>query len=79
MERGLKKLEKGERNCEIVIRTNDKSKRLCISSYESYIRQGNKHVGFDREIHEEEVRSIQQKVNTTTRALVKIFRLGEGI
>ena len=36
-------------------------------------------MGDDREIGEEEVRVIQRKVNTTTRALVKIFRIGEGV
>ena len=63
----------------MVIRTTDKSKRLCISTYESYVRQGQIHTGTDREVGEEEIRAIQKRVTTTARALVKIFRVGEGI
>ena len=44
---------------------------MCINTYESYTRQGRVHVGEDREVTEEEIRDIQRKVNTTTRALVK--------
>ena len=60
-----------------MVRTTDKSKRLCICSYESYVRQGQVHVGSDRQLSGEEIRAIQNRVNTTTRALVKIFRVGE--
>ena len=60
------------------MRPTEKSKKLCICSSESYVRQGRIHVGEDREVEEEEVRIIQKKVNTTTRALVKIFRIREG-
>ena len=37
------------------------------------------HVGTDREVEEEEIRTIQKKVNTTARALVKIFHMGDGL
>ena len=66
MERGIQKLQERVKQGEIVIRTTDKSKRLCISTYESYVRQGNVHAGTDREVDEEEIRSIQKKINTTT-------------
>ena len=78
LQRGIKKLQRRVKEGEIVVRTTDKSKKLCISSYESYTRQGRVHVGEDREVSEEEIRNIQKKVNTTSRALVKIFRVGEG-
>ena len=79
MERGIKKLQDRAKRGEIVIRTTDKSKRLCINSYNSYVRQGNVHVGTDRKIEEDEIRTIQKKVNTTARALVKIFHMGDGL
>ena len=79
MERGIKKFKERAKRGKIVVRTTDKSKRLCINSYDSYVRQGNVHVGNDREIEEDEIRTIQKKVNTTARALVKIFHMGDGI
>merc|ERR1711888_418983 len=66
LERGIQKITERVKSGEVIVRPTDKSKRLCMSTYKSYIRQGNKHVGTDREIGEEEVRSIQRTVNTTT-------------
>ena len=76
---GINKLRKRYKEGELVVRTTDKSKRICICSYDSYVRQGQVHVGADREIGDEEVRIIQKKVNTTARSLMKLFRIGEGL
>ena len=38
MARGVEKLQERIKNWEIVVRTTDKSKRLCLSTYESYVR-----------------------------------------
>ena len=48
--RGLKKLKKRADAGEIVIGTTDKSGKLCVSSFDSYVRQGRKHVGDDRAV-----------------------------
>ena len=60
-ERGLKKLLKRICDKEVVVRPTDKSKKLCVNSFESYTNQGRVHVGEDREVGQEEVKIIQKK------------------
>ena len=76
--RGLKKLKKRSDEGELVIGTTDKSGKLCVSSMESYIRQGQKHVGSDRAVDWEEIFQIQRRMSNHARALVKIFSIGES-
>ena len=74
----MNKLQKRVKSGEVIIRTTDKSKKICVCSYESYVRQGQVHIKDDREVGEEEIKVIQNKVNTTARTIVKIFRVGES-
>ena len=47
---GLKSLQKKIKNQEIVILKTDKSGKLCVVSWEEYIRMGREHTGRDQEI-----------------------------
>ena len=76
--RGLKKLKKRADAGEIVIGTTDKSGKLCVSSFESYVRQGRKHVGEDRAVDWPEIYSIRRRMTCHARALVQIFNIGES-
>ena len=76
--RGLKKLKKRADAGEIVIGTTDKSGKLCVSSFESYVRQGRKHVGDDRAVDWPEIYSIRRRLTCHARALVQIFNIGES-
>ena len=75
--RGLKKLLKRVKDKEIVVNVTDKSGKLCVTSMESYIRQGNKHINGDREVSWEEIVTIQRRVTAHARVIVKIFNIGE--
>ena len=76
--RGLKKLKKRADAGEIVIGTTDKSGKMCVSSFESYVRQGRKHVGDDRAVDWPEIYSIRRRMTCHARALVQIFNIGES-
>ena len=78
MKRGLKKLKKRADAGEIVIGTTDKSGKLCVSSFDSYVRQGRKHVGEDRAVDWPEIYSIRRRMTCHARALVQIFNIGES-
>ena len=49
-----------------------------MSSMESYIRQGQKHIGNDRAVDWEEIFQIQRRMSNHARALVKTFSIGES-
>ena len=76
--RGLKKLKKRAEDGDIVIGTTDKSGKLCVSSMESYIRQGRKHVGDDREVDWPEIYRIRKRMSCHAKVLVKIFNIGKS-
>ena len=75
--RGLRSLLKRAKAGEIVMNVTDKSSKLCINSFESFLNQGNKHVKEDREIGWKEVAVIQKRVSSHARVLVKIFNIGQ--
>ena len=76
--RGLKKLKKRADAGEIVIGTTDKSGKLCVSSFDSYVRQGRKHVGDDRAVDWPDIYSIRRRMSCHARVLVKVFKIGES-
>ena len=41
-ERGVVKLQRRVKEGEVVLRTTDKSKKMCVCTYESYVRGGDK-------------------------------------
>ena len=57
--RGYRKLIKRVNNKEIVIYTTNKSSKLAVASLESYQRQGDKHIGDDKELSGKEVKEVQ--------------------
>ena len=75
--RGLRSLLKRIKAGEIVVNVTDKSSKLSINSFESFLNQGNKHVKEDREIGWKEVAMMQKRVSSHARVLVKIFNIGQ--
>ena len=75
--KGYLKLLKRARNKEIVISTTDKSGRLTVSTYDSYIQQGSQHVKNDVKVTWKEVMKSKEDVLSHTRVLSHIFRVGE--
>ena len=61
---------------EIVVGISDKCKKLCVSSIEAYVAQGQVHIGNDKEVCRKEVEEIQRKMNGTSKALANIFGVG---
>ena len=51
---------------------------MCVSSFDSYVRQGRKHVGEDRAVDWPEIYSIRRRMTCHARALVQIFNIGES-
>ena len=76
--RGLKKLLKMVQEGKIVVGVTDKSGKLCVSSFESFMRQGKKHVKEDREIGWKEVNEIQKRLSSHTRVIAKVFNIGQN-
>lgn len=74
--RGLRKLNKRVNENEIVINISDKGKVFAVNTLESYQRQGEKHIEKDREIEWGKVEDIQKRMDSHSRALNNIFRMG---
>ena len=64
------------RSCEIVIMEADKGKELCVSSWESYVRQGAVHTANDRVITRDEAEGIQKYCNGQALSWANILKVG---
>ena len=73
-ERGKDKLLKRVELGEIIISETDKSQNFTVSTPDSYIEQGNKHVAKDRKISWGQYKAINNEVMQHTRAFVNIFQ-----
>ena len=73
---GLKKILKRIKNGEIVVTQTDKSGKLAVNSYDSFVEQGRKHVKDDKEINWKEATAYQNHLSGHTRVLVKVFNVG---
>ena len=62
---------------EIVISTTDKSGKLTISTYASYIQQGLPKTVKDKKVGWKEVMSSKEVVLSNTRVLSQVFKVGE--
>ena len=74
--RGLTKLSRRVREGEIVIMEADKGRELCVSSMESYERQGAVHTAKDHIISREEAEAIQKHCNSHASAWGNILKVG---
>ena len=74
--KGMNSIIKRVRNNEIVVQISDKCKRLCVSSLEAYEKQGEEHISGCKEINEDEIEAINDKLNGTSKAVANFFRVG---
>ena len=74
-EQGLKSLQKRIQKGDIVALKTDKSGKMTICKMEDYIKMGLERTKNDKEISYEEVKSIQKRINNTTRYWVKILKI----
>ena len=76
--RGYWKKTKRKLKNEIVISQTDKSQEITISSYESYMQQGEIHIQKDKLSTWKEVKEDRDMVIDHTKAMSKIFCMGEN-
>ena len=69
----MKRIESGE----IIVTSTDKSGKLVVMPLKMYEEMGKVHTNKDREIHEYEVKRIQQELNKHARLILKIFGVGD--
>jgi hypothetical protein len=77
-QRGRIKLLKKVRKKEVVILPSDKGKGIVVTTMEMYARMGQDHTTKDREIQWRELKQCQAEMNANSRALARIFRVGES-
>ena len=75
--RGKVKLQNRAKAGEIVISNSDKSQEITVSSRDSYIAQGNEHTTKDKVCTWKEVMDSKHVTLCHTRALTKVFSIGE--
>ena len=76
--RGFFKLAKRVKANDIVISTTDKSGEITISSYASYMEQGQVHIKNDTKVSWEEVNDAKHRVLCHTKVLTSVFNTGEA-
>ena len=76
--KGLVSLMERVKEGGIVVTVGDKCKKICVSSLESYLKQGRMHTSKDKEIKREEAEGCQRILTACARGLVNIFGIGKG-
>jgi hypothetical protein len=77
-QRGRIKLLKKVRKKELMILPSDKGKSIVVTTLEMYTRMGQDHTASDREVQWKELKQCQAEMNGNSRALSRIFRVGES-
>lgn len=76
--RGLVKLSARNKKGEIIVYESDKCGKLCITTPDSYRRQGVKHTSNDVAIDWNEARLHQHMLNGMARAIANSFSMGQA-
>jgi hypothetical protein len=61
-----------------VVLPSDKGKGVVVTTMEMYARMGLDHTAKDREVDWNELKKCQAEMNANSRALARIFRVGEA-
>ena len=76
--KGLKSLIKRTKDGEIIVMKTDKSGKFSVTNREKYIEMGQVHIGKDREVTREEIRSTDKTLNEHSSAWCSIWRTGQN-